>query len=804
MCSPVDMRKLLKHLKPYTATIVVIIGFLIVQATCDLSLPSYTSDIVNVGIQQGGIDEKIPEAVTEEEMERLLLFMSREDSERVLEAYELKTADTGYDCEGSVYVLKESAAEDKEEVQELSEILGQPMLLVSGFESDSDTTKQMEVSMKDNMKAAIQSQAEAKAKKAASQMTEEEKAALEANPELAKKQQEEMQAQIEAQMQKIDEADMFEILGMLSEDQREEMVAQIAEKMDDMPDSIVEQAATAYIKTVYEKLGMDTEHIQNRYILRTGAKMIGLAFLGMIASVMVGLLASRVAARTGRDLRSRVFKKVVGFSNAEFDHFSTASLITRSTNDIQQIQMLVVMLLRMVMYAPIMAAGGIIKVFRTNVDMSWIIGLAVVLILLLVLVLFIVAMPKFKILQNMVDRLNLVTREILTGLSVIRAFSTEKYEEKRFDNANKDLMKTNLFVNRAMTFMMPVMMLVMNGITILIVWNGAHGIDNGNMQVGDMMAFIQYTMQIIMSFLMICMVSIMLPRAAVAADRVDEILASKTAIEDPENPETLPAGSKGEVVFDHVNFRYPGAEEDVLHDIHFTAKPGQTTAIIGSTGSGKSTLVNLIPRFYDVTGGRILIDGTDIREITQHELRDKLGYVPQKGVLFSGTIESNILYGNPDGTKAEMEEAASIAQATEFIEEKRKKYDSPIAQGGTNVSGGQKQRLSIARAIAKKPDVFIFDDSFSALDYKTDVTLRAALKEKTQDSTVIIVAQRISTILHAEQIIVLDEGRIAGIGTHKELLKNCDAYYQIASSQLSEKELAGDMGTTGKEEMAHA
>ena len=798
------MRKLLKHLKPYTATIVVIIGFLIVQATCDLSLPSYTSDIVNVGIQQGGIDEKIPEAVTEEEMERLLLFMSREDSERVLEAYELKTADTGYDCEGSVYVLKESAAEDKEEVQELSEILGQPMLLVSGFESDSDTTKQMEVSMKDNMKAAIQSQAEAKAKKAASQMTEEEKAALEANPELAKKQQEEMQAQIEAQMQKIDEADMFEILGMLSEDQREETVAQIAEKMDDMPDAIVEQAATAYIKTVYEKLGMDTEQIQNSYILRTGAKMIGLAFLGMLASVMVGLLASRVAARTGRDLRSRVFKKVVGFSNAEFDHFSTASLITRSTNDIQQIQMLVVMLLRMVMYAPIMAAGGIIKVFRTNVDMSWIIGLAVVLILLLVLVLFIVAMPKFKILQNMVDRLNLVTREILTGLSVIRAFSTEKYEEKRFDNANKDLMKTNLFVNRAMTFMMPVMMLVMNGITILIVWNGAHGIDNGNMQVGDMMAFIQYTMQIIMSFLMICMVSIMLPRAAVAADRVDEILASKTAIEDPENPETLPAGSKGEVVFDHVNFRYPGAEEDVLHDIHFTAKPGQTTAIIGSTGSGKSTLVNLIPRFYDVTGGRILIDRTDIREITQHELRDKLGYVPQTGVLFSGTIESNILYGNPDGTKAEMEEAASIAQATEFIEEKRKKYDSPIAQGGTNVSGGQKQRLSIARAIAKKPDVFIFDDSFSALDYKTDVTLRAALKEKTQDSTVIIVAQRISTILHAEQIIVLDEGRIAGIGTHKELLKNCDAYYQIASSQLSEKELAGDMGTTGKEEMAHA
>ena len=525
--------------------------------------------------------------------------------------------------------------------------------------------------------------------------------------------------------------------------------------------------------------------------------MLALAFLGMLASVTVGLLASRVAASTGRDLIGKVFKKVVGFSNAEFDKFSTASLITRSTNDIQQIQMLAVMLLRMVMYAPIMAIGGIFKVLHTNVSMSWIIVLGVILIVMVVAVLFIVAIPKFKILQNLVDRLNLVTREILTGLSVIRAFSTEKHEEERFDKANRDLTRTNLFVNRAMTFMMP-----MNGITILIVWSGAHGVSDGQMQVGDMMAFIQYTMQIIMSFLMICMISIMLPRAAVAADRVDEILTSETAIEDRKTPEKLGENGKGEVEFHHVSFRYPGAEEDVLHDISFTAKPGQTTAIIGSTGSGKSTMINLIPRFYDVTEGFITLDGKDVRTLTQSDLREEIGYVPQKGVLFSGTIASNILYGNPDGSEAEMKEAAEIAQATEFIEEKHKKYESPIAQGGSNVSGGQKQRLSIARAIAKKPKVYIFDDSFSALDYKTDVTLRAALKEKTQDSTVIIVAQRISTILHAEQIIVLDDGKIAGIGTHKELLKSCDAYYQIASSQLSEAELARYLNNEndGKEE----
>lgn len=525
--------------------------------------------------------------------------------------------------------------------------------------------------------------------------------------------------------------------------------------------------------------------------------MLALAGLGMAASVLVGLLASRVGASVGRGLRRDVFRKVVGFSNGEFDKFSTASLITRSTNDIQQIQLLTVMILRMVLYAPILAIGGIYQVFHTNVDMSWIIALAVGIIVAIVLVLFLIVMPKFKVVQNQVDRLNLVSREILTGLPVIRAFSTQKHEEERFDEANKALTRTNLFVNRAMTFMMPLMMLVMNAISILIIWVGGHSINDGAMQVGDMMAFIQYTMQIIMSFLMICMISVMLPRAAVSATRVDEVLTSDTLIHDPKEPDRFDEQGNGEVSFDHVSFRYPGAEEDVLHDITFTAKPGQTTAFIGSTGSGKSTLVNLIPRFYDVTEGKITIDGKDIREVSQHDLRDRLGYVPQKGVLFSGDIASNILYGNPDGSEAEMEEAAQIAQAEEFISHKQKKYHSPIAQGGSNVSGGQKQRLSIARAIAKHPDVYIFDDSFSALDYKTDVTLRQALKKKTKDSTVLIVAQRISTILHAEQIIVLDDGKVAGIGTHKELLKNCETYYQIAASQLSEKELEADMKEVG-------
>ena len=797
------MRKLFKHLKPYAATIAAIVVILIVQAYCDLSLPSYTSDIVNVGIQQGGIDEKIPDAIAEEEMNKLLLFVAEEDQQTVLDAYEKKEFDSDYKYDGAIYVLKDSVKKDEEKSGKVFDILGKPMLLTYGFESGSDTTKKMEESMKENMISSIKEQAEKQAESMQSQMTDEQKAALAANPELAKKQQDEMQKNIDEQVKKIENADIFEILNMIPDEQRADVIDKISEKMDDMPDTMLEQSATSYIKETYSVLGVNTDKIQNRYILTTGGKMLALAFLGMLASVTVGLLASRVAASTGRDLRGKVFKKVVGFSNAEFDKFSTASLITRSTNDIQQIQMLIVMLLRMVLYAPILAIGGVFQVMKTNVSMSWIIGLAVIIIACMVLLLFVVAMPKFKMLQKLVDKLNLVTREILTGLSVIRAFSTEKHEEKRFDDANVELTKTNLFVNRAMTFMMPVMMLVMNGVSVLIVWTGAHGISDGQMQVGDMMAFIQYTMQIIMGFLMLCMISIMLPRAAVAADRVEEVLKSETIICDPEQPEVLPEQGEGVLSFDHVSFKYPGADEDVLQDITFTARPGQTTAIIGSTGSGKSTLVNLIPRFYDVTEGKITLDGIDIRDIKQHDLREKLGYVPQKGVLFSGNIASNIMFGNQDGTEAEMKEAAEIAQATEFIETKPEGYESPIAQGGSNVSGGQKQRLSIARAIAKHPQVFIFDDSFSALDYKTDVTLRHALAEKTRESTVLIVAQRISTILHAEQILVLDDGKIVGKGTHAELLKNCEVYREIAESQLSRAELESAVQTDGKEEKIH-
>lgn len=742
------MGKLFKFMKPYAATILMIVVFLVLQAYCDLSLPGYTSDIVNVGIQQGGIDTAIPEQISVEDMDRLFLFVSEQDQKTVLDAYERDT-DT---YESEAYVLKDGILKNEKRTDKIGAILSKPMMLVTVFSSDSEETKEMTDAMFASLPKEMLSE----------DMT------------------------------------VFDVLGMMPEEQRAQMVTQIGEKVDEMPETMLEQAATIYLKEAYKNLGMDTDKIQTGYMLRTGGKMLALAAGGMIVSMIVGFLASKVGASTGRDLRGKVFRKVVEFSNGEFDKFSTASLITRSTNDIQQIQMLTVMILRMVLYAPIMGIGGVFKVFHTNVSMSWIIGLAVVLIAMVVMVLFVVAMPKFKILQNLVDRLNLVTREILTGLPVIRAFSTEKHEEERFDQANKDLTKTNLFVNRAMTFMMPTMMLIMNAISILIVWVGANGINDGQMQVGDMMAFIQYTMQIIMAFLMICMISIMLPRAAVSATRVDEVLTSTTLINDPKQPKHLKEG-KGMVEFDHVSFRYPGAEEDVLHDISFTAKPGETTAIIGSTGSGKSTMVNLIPRFYDVTEGKITIDGEDIRNVTQHELRDQLGYVPQKGVLFSGTIASNILYGNPDGSEETMMEAAKVAQAAEFIEEKPKCYDSRISQGGGNVSGGQKQRLSIARAIAKDPKIFIFDDSFSALDYKTDVTLRKALKEHTVNSTVIIVAQRISTILHADQIIVLDEGKVAGIGTHKELLKNCDVYYQIAASQLSEKELERDLNQDEQE-----
>ena len=777
------MKNLFKYAASYWKAMIAIVLILVVQAYCDLSLPAYTSDIVNVGIQQGGIEDEVPRQIATEEMEKLLLFVSEDDQQTVMDAY---TEDnTSYKKEA--YVLKDSVVEDEDTMEDLRDILQIPMMMTSGIESGSDTTKQMEDKLKAQMS---QGMAQSMPQGADQTMPE-------------GMQQGETQA--ESQAVSLDDMSMFDLLKMLPTEQRATMVEKIEEQMSEMPDTILDQAAVSFCKSAYKDLGMDMDQTQIHYLLKTGGQMAALALLGMAASILVAFLASRVGASAGRDLRSGVFHKVVGFSNNEFNHFSTASLITRSTNDIQQIQMLIVMLLRMVLYAPILAIGGVLQVMKTNVSMSWIIGLAVIIIAFVVLLLFLVVMPKFKVLQNLVDKLNLVTREILTGLPVIRAFSTEKHEEERFDDANRTLTKTNLFVNRAMTFMMPVMMFVMNGVSVLIVWTGAHGISDGQMQVGDMMAFIQYTMQIIMGFLMLCMISIMLPRAAVAADRVEEVLKSEAMIHDPKQEKHFPGDGKGVLTFDHVSFRYPGADEDVLEDITFTAKPGETTAIIGSTGSGKSTLVNLIPRFYDVTSGDITLDGVDIREVKQHELREKLGYVPQKGVLFSGDIASNIMFGNSHGSDDEMIEAAEIAQATEFIDTKPEKYKSPISQGGSNVSGGQKQRLSIARAIAKHPQVFIFDDSFSALDYKTDVTLRRALAEKTSGSTVLIVAQRISTILHAEQIIVLDEGKVAGKGTHAELLKNCPVYREIAESQLSKKELEAALNeqTDGKEDQIH-
>ena len=777
------MKNLFKYAASYWKAMIAIVLILVVQAYCDLSLPAYTSDIVNVGIQQGGIEDEVPRQIATEEMEKLLLFVSEDDQQTVMDAY---TEDnTSYKKEA--YVLKDSVAEEENTMENLKDILQIPMMMTSGIESGSDTTKQMEDKLKEQMS---QGMAQSMPQGADQTMPE-------GMPQ--------GESQAESQAVSLDDMSMFDLLKMLPAEQRATMVEKIEEQMSEMPDTILDQAPVSFCRSAYKDLGMDMDQTQIHYLLKTGGQMAALALLGMVASIMVAFLASRVGASAGRDLRSGVFHKVVGFSNNEFNHFSTASLITRSTNDIQQIQMLIVMLLRMVLYAPILAIGGVLQVMKTNVSMSWIIGLAVIIIAFVVLLLFLVVMPKFKVLQNLVDKLNLVTREILTGLPVIRAFSTEKHEEERFDDANRTLTKTNLFVNRAMTFMMPVMMLVMNGVSVLIVWTGAHGISDGKMQVGDMMAFIQYTMQIIMGFLMLCMISIMLPRAAVAADRVEEVLKSETMIHDPKQEKHFPEDGKGVLTFDHVSFRYPGADEDVLEDITFTAKPGETTAIIGSTGSGKSTLVNLIPRFYDVTSGDITLDGVDIREVKQHELREKLGYVPQKGVLFSGDIASNIMFGNSHGSDDEMIEAAEIAQATEFIDTKPEKYKSPISQGGSNVSGGQKQRLSIARAIAKHPQVFIFDDSFSALDYKTDVTLRRALAEKTSGSTVLIVAQRISTILHAEQIIVLDEGKVAGKGTHAELLKNCPVYREIAESQLSRKELEAALNeqTDGKEDQIH-
>lgn len=747
------MLNLLKHLKPFVASMILAIALLFVQAICDLSLPDYMSNIVNVGIQQGGVENAVPKVIKLSEMEKLFIFMNDDEKNVVKDNYTLLDKDNLTTDEYNKYVkdypeLKNESiyklnTDEEEKIDKLNDIFGKPMLIVSMLESQG----------------------------------------LDGVPGIDG---------MAPQGMDLSTMDPFEILNMMSQKQIDSMLSNVDEKLADMPDSMITQAATSYVKEQYKEVGINTDKLQSNYVIMAGLKMVGIALISMVATVIVSFIAARVGAALGRNLRKDVFKKVVGFSNAEFDEFSTASLITRTTNDIQQILMLVVMGLRIVFYAPILGVGGVIKVINTGASMGWVIGVAVISILLLVIVLFSFAMPKFKSVQKLVDRLNLVTRESLTGMLVIRAFSTQKYEEEKFEVANKNLTRTNLFVNRVMTIMMPLMMFIMNAITLLIVWVGAHRIDEGIMQVGTMMAFMQYTMQIIMAFLMISMVSVILPRAMVSAQRVSEVLNVDVAIKDSEKIQMFNEDEKGTIEFKNVSFRYPGADEDVISNVSFKAFPGETTAFIGSTGSGKSTLINLIPRFYDVTEGEILIDGVNIKNVSQYDLREKIGFIPQKGLLFSGTIESNLKYGGDHIADEDMIKASEIAQAMEFINSKEERFNTEIAQGGTNVSGGQKQRLAIARAIAKKPEVFIFDDSFSALDFKTDAKLRKAINTELKESTLLIVAQRISTIMNANQIIVLDEGKVVGKGTHKELMENCEVYQQIALSQLSKEELSNE------------
>lgn len=717
------MFKIFRYMKAQWYWIVFVIVLLIVQAQCDLSLPEYTSKIIDTGIQNQGIEHGVPELITGEEYQKLTMFMTKEEQADWESIYE-ETDDGNYHL---------TITEDPERWTEADQEFQTVILL---------------------------------------------------NASMRKMSEESLQTMTEKMLQ-------------AQESDRDQMIRQMREEMESQTEQIgstmLTSIAISYAAEEYQAAGGDIHALQRQYLLKTGGKMLALTLLMAAAAIAAGFLAARIGAKVGMELRGKVFKKVVTFTNREMDQFSTASLITRSTNDIQQVQMVSTMMLRMLIYAPILGIGGVIHVLNTGAGMEWIILVAVVTILVFVGILMKIAMPKFKQMQQKVDGLNLISREILTGLMVIRAFVREDVEEERFDEANKDLTKTMLFTNRVMTFMMPVMMLLMNGVSVLIVWVAANRIDAGVMQVGTMTAFITYTMQIVMAFLVICMFSIMLPRAGVAVNRIEEVLDTKVLVQDAEGAGEL-TDVKGYVEFHHVDFKYPGAEECVLEDIDFTAEPGKTTAIIGSTGCGKSTLIQLIPRFYDVTNGRITIDGTDIREVTQESLRNQIGLVPQKGILFSGTIASNLRFGKEDATEAELEKAAEIAQATEFINEKSEKYDSSIAQGGSNVSGGQKQRLSIARAIAKNPKIYIFDDSFSALDFKTDAALRKALGDNVKDSTVIIVAQRISTILHADQILVLDDGRIVGKGTHESLLKDCEVYQQIARSQLSEQEIAKSQG----------
>ena len=749
------MRKIFQSLGEHKGAIFLIVLLLIVEAWCDLSLPQYTSDIVDVGIQQGGIENAAPDEIRGSTFDSLSVFMTKDEIKTFHEYYSQDSQTSSGD---PVYTIRQKG---RENIEELNDIFGVPMVMLSYTAQEQDGSEN--AGSAENTAGITENMPD---------FSLEQLASLRAAGQL-------------------DDETVVKI--------REEAIQQ----MGDMSDSIISQMALAFVRQEYDAIGVDTDALQTSYLFRTGGMMLLYSLIMMIAAIAVSYIASRTAAAIGRDLRGRVFKKVVSFSGGETDRFSTASLITRSTNDIQQVQFVCVILLRMVAYAPILGIGGVLHVVGSSSGLSWIVVLDVAILLLLIIFLMSVAMPKFKVMQQLVDRLNLVSREILTGIMPVRAFSREKFEEQRFDKANRELMGTQLFTNRAMVAMMPFMTLIMNGTSLLIVWFGGKAMDAGTMQVGEMIAFITYTMQIVMSFLMLAMVAVMLPRAGVAADRIDEVIRTKATIHDPDEAAAKAAQAhtdwQGVVQFEDVSFRYPGADSDALEHISFTAKPGETTAIIGSTGCGKSTLLNLIPRFYDVTGGKVTVDGIDVREMPQAQLHDLLGYVPQKGVLFSGTIDSNLKFGGEDITDAQVQKAAAIAQATDFIEAKPEGYQSPIAQGGSNVSGGQKQRLSIARAIAKNPKVYLFDDSFSALDYKTDVTLRRALKAQTDNATVIIVAQRISTVLHANQILVLDEGRLVGKGTHAQLMVSCPEYQEIARSQLSQKELALDTLNTEKE-----
>jgi ATP-binding cassette subfamily B multidrug efflux pump len=746
------MLRLIKYLKPYALLIILSIGLLFIQANADLALPDYLSKIVNNGIQQSGVENAVPEAIRQSEMDKLFIFMSAEEKTLVLNDYLLvepisPDADQYLQqypalADVSIYVLKDV---DRNEIDVLKPIMGKALVVVSGIE-------QM---IADPSKAPLMGEG------------------------------------FDFDLSQIPPGmDVFELLGMIPAERLSEMSTRINEMFVALGDSMINQMAVSAVKTEYEALGMDTANLRTEYILRTGAIMLLISLLGGVCTIAVSFLASRTAAGAARDIRKEVFKKVESFSNVEFDQFSTASLITRSTNDVTQVQMVIFMLMRLVAFAPIIGIGGVIRAIDKSANMWWLIALAVIVLLGLILIVFSVSLPKFQIMQSLIDKLNLVTRENLSGMMVIRAFNKQEDEEERFDKANRDLTDTSLFIARVMVTMMPVMMLLMNGLSLGIIWVGAHQVAEANIQVGDMMAFLQYAMQIVFAFLMMSMMFIFLPRAAVSGDRIADILETETTINDPQDPQPFKDPFVSKIEFRNVSFRYPGALDDVLHDITFTARPGETTAIIGSTGCGKSTVINLIPRFYDVTEGAIYLDGNDIREVKQSDLRDMIGYVPQQGMLFSGTIESNLLYADENASGETLKESADIAQASEFIFARPEGFEAEIAQGGSNVSGGQKQRLAIARALVKKPPIYIFDDSFSALDFKTDSALRRALREKTGDSTVLIVTQRVATVKNADQIIVLDEGRVVGKGAHHELMKSCETYREIALSQLSEEELA--------------